>query len=547
MSMPKVFAGHRRRRIGALVANGVAQAACGFGIAFALRTLLREAEQGRLELPWLAGMIGLGGAVLALRVREASDGERLGQDYVTRVRLRIFDRVAVRPARVEGERRFGVTLTRLTGDLNSLRNWVSLGIARSVVATASVVGLLGSLAHFSPIAALVVLGVVAAGVLAVALVAPALRRSVQEARKHRGRLANNLSEKVLAARAVWQLGRADHEKQRIRKQSEKLRDALVRRARWSALLRAAPEIAWPVAMVCVLASLVATARPMDELVVSVLLVGMIMTAMGQIARALDYRIAFEEGRRRIDAMLEEPRIREARKAVALPGAGPVALEFEDVVVAGVFDRVRLRAEAGERVLVIGPTGAGKSALLGLAARLVEPDGGEIRIDGIPVGRLELEALHAAVQLVSAELPLLRGTVLENVAYAAPEEDPEWIQRVAAACGLVGDAALAESGLETRVEERGANLPQGLRQRILLARAIVLRPRLLLIDEPGLLADPTSCAALEQALALVGATVVLVGTQWGTPLRVDSIWRLPEGVVEKPTGGASNVVTRIRWN
>lgn len=547
MSMPKVFAGRRRQRIGALVANGIAQAACGFGIALSLRTLLREAEQGRLELPWLLGMIGLGGAVLALRVREASDGERLGQDYVTRVRLRIFDRVAVRPAKTEGGRRFGVTLTRLTGDLNSLRNWVSLGIARAVVAAVSVVGLLASLAHFSPIAALVVLGVIASGVLAVVLVAPALRRSVQEARKHRGRLANNLSEKVLAARAVWQLGRAGHEKQRIRKQSERLRDALVRRARWSALLRAAPEIAWPVAMVSVLASLVATARPTDELVVSVLLVGMIMTAMGQIARAFDYRISFEEGRRRIDEMLEEPRIREARKAIALPGEGPVQLEYDDVVVAGTLDRVRFSAAPGERVLVVGPTGAGKSVLLGLAARLVEPDGGAIRIDGVPIRRLELDSLHAAVQLVSAELPLLRGTVLENVAYAAPEEDPEWIARVAAACGLAGDPALAESGLETRVEERGANLPQGLRQRILLARAIALRPRLLLIDEPGLLADPTSCAALEQALALVGATVVLVGTEWGSPLRVDSIWRLPEGVVEKPTGGASNVVTGIRWS
>ena len=333
----------------------------------------------------------------------------------------------------------------------------------------------------------------------------------------------------------------------LSKQSEKLRDALVRRARWSALLRAAPEIAWPVAMVSVLASVVATARPTEELVVSVLLVGMIMTAMGQIARAFDYRIAFEEGRRRIDEMLAEPRIREARKAIALPGSGPVQLEYEDVVVAGTLDRVRFSAAPGERVLVVGPTGAGKSVLLGLAARFVEPDGGEVRIDGIPVRKLELDSLHAAVQLVSAELPLLRGTVFENVAYAAPEEDPEWIQRVASACGLAGDPALAESGLETRVEERGTNLPQGLRQCILLARAIALRPRLLLIDEPGLLADPDSCAALERALELVGATGVLVGTDWGSPLRVDSIWRLPEGVVERPTALASNVVTGIRWN
>ncbi len=217
MSMPEIFAGRRRRLIGALVANGIGQATAGFGLALSLRGLLRAAELGTLSVPWLLGMIGLGLVVVALRVREASDGERLGQDYVTRVRLRIFDRVALRPAGTEGRRRFGVTLTRLTGDLNSLRNWVSLGIARSVVALVSVVGLCAGLVYFGPIAALVMTGVVAACALGGLLLAPGLRRSVQEARKRRGRLANNLSEKVFAARAVWQLGRADHERKRIRR------------------------------------------------------------------------------------------------------------------------------------------------------------------------------------------------------------------------------------------------------------------------------------------------------------------------------------------
>jgi ABC-type multidrug transport system fused ATPase/permease subunit len=120
-----------------------------------------------------------------------------------------------------------------------------------------------------------------------------------------------------------------------------------------------------------------------------------------------------------------------------------------------------------------------------------------------------------------------------------------LSRVAEACGLTNDPAL-EAGLESRVEEQGANLSQGLRQRIVLARAIALRPRLLLVDEPGLLADPESIRALERAIDLVGATVLIVGSERGESLRVDRIWRLPEGRAESPKS-ESNLVEGIRWS
>ncbi len=534
MSMPKVFAGPRRHLIARLVANGLAQATCGFGLALSLRELLQGAERGRLSWPWLAAMIGIGVSVLALRVREAGDAERLGQDYVMRVRLRIFDRVAERPARKAGRRRFGLTITRLVSDLSSLRNWVSLGIARSVVATISIAGLLASLCYFSPVSAATVLGVMLVCVLGIAIATPHLRIAVAEARRRRGRLANNLSEKVLAARAVWQLGRADRERTRIRRQSGQLRDALIRRARLSAILRSSSEIAWPLAIASVLASSIAMASPVSELVIAVLLVGMIMTAMGRIAQAWDYRIAFEEGRRRIGELLGEPRIREARDAVALPGSGPLELTFDDVTAGDALQGVRLRALAGDRVLVVGPTGAGKSTLLALAARMAEPDAGEIRLDGIDIARIELDALHRAVQLVSTELPLLRGTVAENVGYAAPEESEEWLARVAEACGLMDDPALAQTGLDLRVDEQGANLSQGLRHRILLARAVAARPRLLLVDEPRLLAEPPSRTALVNAIALTGATVLIVADEAGPEPEVDQVWRLPVARVAAPS-------------
>ncbi len=546
MSMPRIFAGRRRRLVGWLVANGVAQAACGFGLALALRELMGSADQAQLVPGPILAMLVLGGLLLALRVREGSDAERLGQDYVMRVRLRIFDRVAVRAAHAPGTRRSGITLTRLVSDLNSLRNWVSLGVARAIVASISVVGLLGALFYFSATAGIVMTGVTTTCAAAWALVTPTLRGYVREARRRRGRLANNLSEKVLAARTIWQLGRVEEERDLIRRQSGRLRDALIRRARVSALLRSSSELVWPLALVGVLASSIATARPASELVISVLLVGMIVVALGQLALAWDHRISFEEGFRRIGETLSEPRIREARDAVPLAGTGPLALEFEGVAVDGSLAESNLRVDPGERMLVVGPTGAGKSTLLALAARMREPDRGKIRLDGLAIDQIELDSLHAAVQIVSAELPLLRGSVAENVGYAVSESDPEWIKLVASACRLSQDPALVESGLETRVEERGVNLPLGLRQRILLARAVAMRPRLLLIDEPGLLLDRGAREALEAALALIDATVLIAASDPAARPRVDKIYHLTDGRVELPIGRAA-VTDGVRWN
>lgn len=544
MALPRVLAGRRRRRIAGLVANGVAQAGCGFGLALGIRELMRAAEQGALSLGLLSGLVALGAAMLALRIREASDSERLGQDYVMRVRMRVFEQVARRPAADGEDARTGVTLTRLTGDLNSLRNWVSLGVARSIVASCSIAGLLAALVHLSPSSAAVTVGMVAVCGVAWISTLPLLRGSVREARRRRGRLANNLSEKVLAARAVVQLGRTADERRRIRRDSERLRDALVRRARWSAFVRSLPDVVWPIGVVAMAGSLVVAGGLSSEIVAALLLVGMVVSSLSQIARALDYRVAFEEGRRRIEQTLSGPQLREARDSVALGGDGPLSLEIEGIVLPGAANPLALRASPGDRIVVVGPTGSGKTTLLALAARLRDPEMGRICIDGIPLPKIELASLREAVQLVSRQLPLLRGTVAENVGYGVPDEGLDWLRSVAELCGLTRDPALAPLGLETRVDEGGSNLPHGLQRRILLARALAMRPRLLLIDEPEILTDPESRIALDRALEETGATTLVVGPEQGDLGFADHVWRLPSGSVEEPWRDDSNV-RRIR--
>jgi ABC-type multidrug transport system fused ATPase/permease subunit len=503
-----------------LVANGLAQAGAALGGARALHAALADgAPSPRL----LAALAASGVALAALRIHAAGAAERLGQDYVTRVRLRIFEATASRPARA-GASRAGVTLARVITDLGSMRRWVSEGIARSLVAGVTLAAALGALALFHPPAALA-LGAVALGCAALAAaLAPLLRGAVREARRRRSRLANNLGEKLLAAQTVQKLGRTERELARVRTQSGWLRDALVRRARAAESIAALPDLATPLALAAWLA-LRGASHP-GELAAGVLVLGVLGAALRDLARALDARIAFEEGRRRIGLLLSGPRLAEKRRPRALAGNGPLAVEFASVTVEGALRDVELAVKPGERVLVTGAAGAGKTTLLALAARVLDPGAGQVRLDGQPLRALSLDALHEAVQLVSPELPLLRGSVAENVSYGAEGDDADWLESVARACGLVDDVALPE-GLATQVEERGVNLPAGARARLALARALAMKPRLLLVDDPAFGSDPGARAALARALELLPMTVLCVGVAGSFASESWREWAIPE--------------------
>ncbi|MFQ5698913.1 MAG: ATP-binding cassette domain-containing protein [Myxococcota bacterium] len=534
MSIPRLLAGKRKVLMARLLANGLGQAGTAFAIAWLLRSTLHAFRTSPGDPPRvaLAGLAVSGLILFVLRTLERTDAEELGQDYAMRVRLRLFERVSALPLRRERRERFGLTMARMISDLSALRNWVSIGIARMVVATVSLVGILGVLVSFDPLAGAVTSGVVAVCIGVAALLTPRLREHVREARRWRGRLAGNVGEKVFAFGTVRHFGRTKRERRRVRLQSRRLTGAAVRRMRVSGAIRALPSAAFPIIVAVLLVAMGMTGhssqRHTSTLAVTMLLLSMVVHSLRDLARAWDYRVSFEVARQRIDQLLTGPRLREARRAAELPGEGGVTVELRDARVGSVLTEVSATARSGEKILLTGDSGSGKSTLLGLLARLFDPDGGVILLDGIPLTKLSLDSVHAAVQLVSPELPLLRGSVAENIGYGLDEEAPELIAEAADLCGLDAFVELLPMGLQTRIGEKGQELPAALRSRISLARALVVTPRLLLVDDPLLTVDPGSRRALSRAVQVLDATVFVVGREGVPGFDEDRTWQLAGG-------------------
>jgi len=301
----------------------------------------------------------------------------------------------------------------------------------------------------------------------------------------------------------------------------------VRRATVAALLRRSPEPGHGLAIVALFYVVASPALPTFEgasgAAVMLFLIGLVIAAMRDLARAWDYRIAFEEGRRRIARLLSEPVVRVPPNARPLAGDGPVPVTFEAVQWHSDHTPWSFEAAPGERVVIVGASGAGKSMLLRQAARLLDPAAGRVLLDGIPLP--EVKDLHRVVQWVSPEVPLLRGTVRDNLEYGLDHGGTMTIEDVAEVLGMLESSPLFPEGLNTWVAEGGHNLPAGARARSMLGRALLAKPRLLLLDDPAFLLDDGTGRVLRQALTLVRATVLLVGAERPWPIVPDSVWRL----------------------
>jgi ABC-type bacteriocin/lantibiotic exporter with double-glycine peptidase domain len=193
-----------------------------------------------------------------------------------------------------------------------------------------------------------------------------------------------------------------------------------------------------------------------------------------------------------------------------PYSGTRKIDFDgSVALEGVtfaYDRepvlrdVDLELRPGERVAVVGPNGAGKSTLVSLVLGLYRPQAGRVTAHGVPYADLDLPALRRRIGVVLQDPMVFPGTVAENIAYGRPEATREEIRDAARRAAAEGFIAALTKGYDTQVGDEGQLLSGGQRQRIAVARALLGRPALLILDEPTTYLDEAVMAELRGNLA-----------------------------------------------
>jgi ATP-binding cassette subfamily B protein len=198
----------------------------------------------------------------------------------------------------------------------------------------------------------------------------------------------------------------------------------------------------------------------------------------------------------------------------------------------VLKDVNLMVEPGQTVALLGATGSGKSTIINLLPRFYDPSEGSITIDGHDLRDVKLDSLRSQIGIVLQETTLFAGTIRENIAFGKPEASNEEIEAAAKAAAAHEEIVAFPDGYETHVGERGTTLSGGQKQRIAIARALLLNPRILILDDSTSSVDLVTEAKIQQALdrLMEGRTSFVIAQRISTVINADQILVLEKGQI-----------------
>ncbi len=275
-----------------------------------------------------------------------------------------------------------------------------------------------------------------------------------------------------------------------------------------------------------------------RLMASVNYMTQILFSMGMISNILNTAVRAIASAGRISQVLEEtPAQKKAARPVCPQWRGEISFSDVSFSYAGAgkeaLSHVDFLAKPGETIGIIGPTGSGKTTLVNLVPRFYDASGGSVKIDGVDVTGISEEELRRAVAIVPQKALLFTGTILENLRWGRKDADEGEIRRAAAIACAASLVSQMKDGYDTLLGQGGVNLSGGQKQRLSLARALVRRPRILILDDCTSALDAGTEALVLEGLRreLKGVTVLLISQRISTVARTDRILCLEKGRVQ----------------
>lgn len=468
--------------------------------------------------------------------------QKLGQETVFDMRDALYRKVHDLGLDYHGKRRTGDTITRVTSDVKEVRSLLVDSVVEVGSSFMILVGMLVVMLWMSPTLTGLALLTVPFLFLAVKRYRAALIERMRVVRTKEGAIASVIQEAVTGIRAVKLFAREDDEIGRFRKESKDSLDASVGsaliEAKFSILLGLVGGLGTALVLYFGTQQVLAGTLSVGGLTVFVAYLGLFLSPLWALTRQVNQiGKSLVSGERIIELLSAEPTVKDspdARPAPPLKGR----VVFEDVSFAyedGAGDVLRgasFDAEAGSRVALVGVSGAGKTTVTSLIARLYDPQAGRVLIDGGDIKEFTLKSLRDSITFVPQEPMLFRATVAENISYGKPGASMEEIREAARLAGAHGFIEEMPEGYDTLLSERGESLSGGQRQRVSIARAMLRDTPILVLDEPQAGLDAEAAAAVEENWGVLteGRTTFVIAHELRLVRDVDRILVINEGRV-----------------
>jgi ABC-type multidrug transport system fused ATPase/permease subunit len=470
----------------------------------------------------------------------------VGQQVLYNLSSRMFNHVQRLSFSFFDANEVGRIMSRVQNDVQVLQEILAQGTVSLAADVVTLLGILAVLFQMNPRLALLTYLVLP---LLVGITVVWQRRAIESFRRVRAAISvvnATLQESVSGVRVIQALAREQDNLRRFDALNEQHLEANLQAGRVSALILPAVEVvsALATALVIIFGGGMALAGSLEvgALVAFTLYINRFFDPIRDIAMRYTLLQRGTVAAERIFEVLDtEPEVADAPDAAELPPVrGEVVFEnvwFWYVPDVPVLKGVDLRVEPGETIALVGPTGAGKSTFVRLIPRFYDVKEGRILIDGVDIRKVTLKSLRRQIAIVPQEPFLFSGTIYDNIKFARPEADDAEIMAAIRAVGLDELVAGLPQGVHTPVGERGQNLSVGQRQLISFARALLVNPRILILDEATAYLDSQTEARLQAALGRVraGRTTFIIAHRLNTVRDADRIVVLDQGrIVEVGT-------------
>ena len=471
---------------------------------------------------------------------------RITFHVVRDMRVRAFEQLEQLPLKYMDAHRPGDAISRITTDVEQFSDGLLLGFTQLFTGILTICGTLGVMLFIEWRIALVVVALTPLSIFVARFIATHTYSMFKVQSETRAELTSLVDELVGNEHLVRAFGYESRAEERFDKINLDLQSCGVRAVFFSSMTNPCTRFVNSLvyAAVGVLGAFAAIAGGITVGDLSVFLnyANQYTKPFNDISDVMtEFQNALACAQRVFDFIDETPILPDAPDAVELPhGAGAVEFEhvkFRYVPDVPLIEDMNLKVEPGQRIALVGPTGCGKTTLVNLLMRFYEINGGTLRVDGHPIDTVTRDSLRGNLGMVLQETWLKAGTIAENIAYGKPDATREEIIAAAKKARAHSFICRLSNGYDTEVAEDGGNISQGQRQLLCIARVMLRRPPILILDEATSSIDTRTEVLVQDAFEelMKGRTSFIVAHRLSTIKNADQILVMRDGnIIERGT-------------